>query len=64
MSHGQRWNNGQMRTGRDSRTGPAPTVAHSIALLAGDTGGQSADNSDFTVCIIRCGYRAELILGR
>ena len=33
-----------MRTG----TGPAPRVAHSIALLAGDTGGQSADNPDFT----------------
>ena len=51
-----------------------PTVAHSIALLAGDTGRsytidflrngeQSADNPDFTVCIIRCVYRAELILG-
>ena len=26
-------------------------------------GGQSADNPDFTVCIIRCVYRAELILG-
>ena len=24
-------------------------------------GGQSADNRDFTVCIIRCVYRAELI---
>ena len=44
-AHGQRWNNGQMHTG----TGPAPTVVHSIALLAGDTGGQSADNPDFTV---------------
>ena len=33
-------------------------------LLAGDTGGQSADNPDFTVCIIRCVYRTELILGR
>ena len=52
-----------------------PMVAHSIALLAGDTGRsyttdflrngeQSADNSDFTVCIIHCVYRAELILGR
>ena len=52
-----------------------PTVAHSIALLAGDTGRsyttdllrngeQTADNPDFTVCIIRCVYRAELILGR
>ena len=52
-----------------------PTVAHSIALLTGDTGrsyttdflrngDQSADNPDFTVCIIRCVYRAELILGR
>ena len=52
-----------------------PTVAHPIALLAGDTGRsymthflrngeQSADNPDFTVCIIRCVYRAELILGR
>ena len=50
-----------------------PTVAHSIALLAGDTGRsyttdflgeQSADNPDFTVCIIRCVYHAELILGR
>ena len=52
-----------------------PTVAHSIALLAGDTGRsyttdflrngeQSADNPDFTVCIIRCVYRAELILRR
>ena len=51
-----------------------PTVAHSIALLAGDTGrsyttdvlrngGQSADNPDFTICIIRCVYHAELILG-
>ena len=29
-----------------------------------DIGGQSADNRDFTVCIIRCVYRAELILGR
>ena len=27
-------------------------------------GGQSADNPDFTVCIIRCVYRAELILVR
>ena len=27
-------------------------------------GGQSADNRDFTVCIIRCVYRAELIFGR
>ena len=27
-------------------------------------GGQSADNPDFTVYIIRCVYRAELILGR
>ena len=26
-------------------------------------GGQSADNRDFTVCIIRCVYRAELMLG-
>ena len=26
--------------------------------------GQSAVNRDFTVCIIRCVYRAELILGR
>ena len=59
-AHGQRLNNGQMRTG----TGPAPTVAHSIALLAGDTGGQSADNHDFTVCIICRVYRAELILVR
>ena len=50
-----------------------PTVAHSIALLAGDKGRsytadfpseQSADNPDFTVCIIRCVYRIELILGR
>ena len=52
-----------------------PTVAHSIALLAGDpgrsyttdflrNGEQSADNPDFTVCIIRCVYLAELILGR
>ena len=52
-----------------------PTVAHSIALLAGDigrsyttdflrNGEQSADNPDFTVNIIRCVYRAELILGR
>ena len=52
-----------------------PTVAHSIALLAGDTGlaertdflrngGQSADNPDFTASIIRCVYRPELILGR
>ena len=55
--------NGQMRI--------PPTVAHSIALLAGDTGlaylrngGQSADNPDFTVCIILCVYRAGLILGR
>ena len=29
-----------------------------------DIGGQSAVNRDFTVCIIRCVYRAELILGR
>ena len=46
-----------------------PTVAHPIALLAGDTGRSymtdflrngehSADNPDFTVCIIRCVYRA------
>ena len=54
-----------------------PTVAHSVASLAGDTGRsymtdilgeQSADNRrhnpDFTVCIISCVYRAELILGR
>ena len=50
-----------------------PTVAHSVALLAGDTGRsyttdflgeQSADNPDFTVCIISCVYRAELILDR
>ena len=52
-----------------------PMVAPSIALLAGDTGRsystdflrngeQSADNPDFTVCIIRCVYRAELIFGR
>ena len=52
-----------------------PTVVHSIALLAGDTGRsyttdflrngeQTADNPDFTVCIIRWVYRAELILGR
>ena len=50
-----------------------PMVAHSVALLAGDTGRsytmdflgeQSADNPDFTVCIIRCVYRAELIIGR
>ena len=27
-------------------------------------GGQSADNPDFTVCITRCVYRAEMILGR
>ena len=27
-------------------------------------GGQSADNPDFTVCIIRCVYRAELILAQ
>ena len=51
-----------------------PTVAYS-KLLAGDTGRsyttdflrngeQSADNPDFTVCIIRCVYCAELILGR
>ena len=33
-------------------------------LMAGDTGGQPADNSDFTICINRCVYRAELILGR
>ena len=42
-----------------------PTVAHSIALLACDTGRsyttdfpgeQSADNPDFTACIIRCVY--------
>ena len=39
-----------MRTGRMSTgTVPALTVAHCIALLAGDTGGQSADNPDFTV---------------
>ena len=50
-----------------------PTVADSIAILAGDTGRsytadfpseQSADNPDFTVCIIRCVYRAKLIRGR
>ena len=51
-----------------------PMVAHSVALLAGDTGRSyttdflgeqsAADNPDFTVCIIRCVYRAELILGR
>ena len=44
-----------------------PTVAHSVALLAGDAGRsyttdflgeQSADNPDFAVCIIRCVYRA------
>ena len=29
-----------------------------------DIGGQSAVNRDFTVCIIRCVYRKELILGR
>ena len=52
-----------------------PMVAHCIALLADDqgrsyttdflrNGEQSADNPDFTVCIIRCVYHAELILGR
>ena len=25
---------------------------------------ETADNHDFTVCIISCAYRAELILGR
>ena len=29
-----------------------------------DIGRQSAVNRDFTVCIIRCVYRAGLILGR
>ena len=29
-----------------------------------DIGRQSPVNRDFTVCIIRCVYRAELILGR
>ena len=33
-------------------------------LLPGDTGGQSADNPDFTVCIIRCVYHGKLIIGR
>ena len=28
------------------------------------TNGQTVDNRDFTVCMIRCVYRAELILGR
>ena len=62
-SNDQYPSNGQMRI--------PPTVAHIIALWAGDTGlaylrngGQSADNPGFTVCITRCVYRAELILGR
>ena len=51
--------------------GQSLAVTLTALSLTGGGGGskrwtfsETADNRDFTVCIIRCVYRAELILGR